>query len=154
MMLLFLEALKRHLKPFSLVGGAVNVHHNYLNRETHGGESLWITRKGAVSAQKGQMGIIPGAMGKKSFIVCGKGHEAAYCSCSHGAGRRLSRTKAKKEFTLDDLAAQTEGVECRKDAGVLDEIPGAYKDIEKVMQAQSELVEVKAELRAILCVKG
>jgi tRNA-splicing ligase RtcB len=154
MMLLFLEALKRHLKPFSLVGGAVNVHHNYLNRETHGGESLWITRKGAVSAQNGQMGIIPGAMGKKSFIVCGKGHEAAYCSCSHGAGRRLSRTKAKKEFTLDDLAAQTEGVECRKDAGVLDEIPGAYKDIEKVMQAQSELVEVKAELRAILCVKG
>jgi tRNA-splicing ligase RtcB len=154
MMLLVLEALKRHLKPFTLVNDAVNIHHNYLSRETHYGRSMWITRKGAVSAAKGQWGIIPGSMGAKSFIVCGKGHEAAYCSCSHGAGRVMSRAKAKKEFTVADLEVQMAGVEGRKDEGVLDEAPGAYKDIQKVMDAQEDLVEIKAELKQILVVKG
>jgi tRNA-splicing ligase RtcB len=154
MMLLVLEALKRHLKPFTLVNDAVNIHHNYLSRETHYGRSMWITRKGAVSAAKGQWGIIPGSMGAKSFIVCGKGHEAAYCSCSHGAGRVMSRSKAKKTITVEEFAKQTEGVECRKDEGVLDEAPGAYKNIDLVMEAQSDLVEVKATLKQILCVKG
>lgn len=154
MMLLVLDALKRHLKPFTLVNDAVNIHHNYLSREEHYGRSMWITRKGAVSARKGQMGIIPGSMGAKSFIVCGKGHEASYCSCSHGAGRRLSRTKAKKQISMEEFAKQTEGVECRKDEGVLDEAPGAYKDIQAVMDAQADLVEVKATLKQILCIKG
>jgi tRNA-splicing ligase RtcB (3'-phosphate/5'-hydroxy nucleic acid ligase) len=154
MMLLVLEALKRHLKPFTLVNDAVNIHHNYLSRETHYGRSMWITRKGAVSAAKGQWGIIPGSMGAKSFIVCGKGNEAAYCSCSHGAGRRMSRSKAKKIVSAADFEMQTAGVECRKDEGVFDEAPSAYKDIDAVMEAQSELVEVKATLKQILCVKG
>lgn len=154
MMLLVLEAMRRKLPAFTLVNKAVNCHHNYLSKETHFGRDMWITRKGAVSAQKGQLGIIPGSMGAKSFIVCGKGHEAAYCSCSHGAGRKLSRTKAKKLFTIDDLRQQTEGVECRKDSGVLDELPSAYKNIDDVMDAQSELVEVKATLKQILCIKG
>jgi tRNA-splicing ligase RtcB len=154
MMLLVLEAARRHLKPFTLVNEAVNIHHNYLSKEEHYGKSIWVTRKGAVSAAKGQLGIIPGSMGAKSFIVCGKGHEASYCSCSHGAGRRMSRAKAKREFSLNDLQQQTAGVECRKDKGVLDEIPGAYKDIDAVMEAQSDLVEVKATLKQILCVKG
>jgi tRNA-splicing ligase RtcB len=154
MMLFVLDALKRHLKPFTLVNDAVNIHHNYLSRETHYGRSMWITRKGAVSAAKGQWGIIPGSMGAKSFIVCGKGHEASYCSCSHGAGRVMSRSKAKREISLEDFKAQTAGVECRKDEGVLDEAPGAYKDIDAVMAAQSDLVEIKATLKQILCVKG
>jgi tRNA-splicing ligase RtcB len=154
MLVLALDAVMRRVKPFTLVNEAVNCHHNFLAKEQHYGRPTWITRKGAVSAQAGQWGIIPGSMGAKSFIVCGRGHEAAYCSCSHGAGRRLSRTKAKKHFNLDDLQAQTAGIECRKDAGVLDEIPGAYKDIDAVMAAQSELVEVKATLRQVLCVKG
>lgn len=154
MMLFVLDALKRHLKPFTLVNDAVNIHHNYLSQETHYGRSMWITRKGAVSAAKGQWGIIPGSMGAKSFIVCGKGHEAAYCSCSHGAGRVMSRTKAKKTISVEEFAQQTSGVECRKDEGMLDEAPGAYKDIEAVMAAQSDLVEVKATLKQILCVKG
>lgn len=154
MMLLALSAMRRLLPPFELVNEAVNCHHNYLSKERHYGRDTWITRKGAVSAQKGQLGIIPGSMGAKSFIVCGKGHEAAYCSCSHGAGRKLSRTKAKKLFTTDDLRQQTEGVECRKDKGVLDELPSAYKSIEEVMAAQSDLVEIKAELKQVLVVKG
>lgn len=154
MMLFVLDALKRHLKPFTLVNDAVNIHHNYLSKETHYGRSMWITRKGAVSAAKGQWGIIPGSMGAKSFIVCGKGHEAAYCSCSHGAGRVMSRTKAKKTITVEQFAIQTAGVECRKDEGVLDEAPGAYKSIEDVMRAQEDLVEIKATLKQILCVKG
>ncbi len=154
MMLFVLDALKRHLKPFTLVNDAVNIHHNYLSKETHYGRSMWITRKGAVSAAKGQWGIIPGSMGAKSFIVCGKGHEASYCSCSHGAGRVMSRSKAKKIVSLADFAEQTAGVECRKDEGVLDEAPAAYKDIIEVMRAQEDLVEIKAELKQILCVKG
>ena len=133
---------------------AVNCHHNYANIEEHFGHKVWITRKGAVSARAGEMGIIPGSMWAKSFIVRGKGNADAYCSCSHGAGRRLSRNAAKREYNLDDLAQQTVGVECRKDGGVLDEIPAAYKDIDAVMAAQADLVEVVATLKQVLCVKG
>lgn len=141
-------------KPFTLVNHAINCHHNYANREVHFGEDMFVTRKGAVSARDGELGIIPGSMGAKSFIVRGKGHAEAYCSCSHGAGRIHSRGAAKRLFTIDDLKAQTAGVECRKDDGVLDEIPGAYKDIEKVMAAQDELVEVVHTLKQVMCVKG
>ncbi|MDJ1169113.1 RtcB family protein [Roseofilum sp. BLCC_M154] len=132
----------------------VNCHHNYAEQETHFGESVYVTRKGAVRAQENDYGIIPGSMGAKSYIVKGKGHVDSYCSCSHGAGRLMSRTKAKKSYTLDDLIAQTKGIECRKDAGVLDEIPGAYKPIEEVMNNQSDLVEVVATLKQVVCVKG
>ncbi|WP_353258853.1 RtcB family protein, partial [Prochlorothrix hollandica] len=133
---------------------SVNCHHNYAEQETHYGESVYVTRKGAVRAQTNDYGIIPGSMGAKSYIVKGKGNAASYCSCSHGAGRAMSRTKAKKAFSLDDLIAQTEGVECRKDWGVLDEIPGAYKSIETVMANQADLVEVVATLKQVVCVKG
>ncbi len=133
---------------------AVNCHHNYSSLEEHFGERVWITRKGAVSARAGELGIIPGSMGARSFIVRGKGNAGAYHSCSHGAGRRLSRNAAKRQFTLEDLRKQTEGVECRKDAGVLDEIPGAYKDIDAVMAAQADLVEVVHTLKQIMCIKG
>ena len=115
---------------------------------------VYVTRKGAVSAKRNQLGIIPGSMGAKSFIVKGKGNQQSFHSCSHGAGRRLSRTKAKKVFSVDDLFRQTEGVECRKDVGVLDEIPAAYKDIDTVMQQQSDLVEILVELKQVVCVKG
>lgn len=133
---------------------AINCHHNYASVEEHFGAKLWITRKGAVSAREGQLGIIPGSMGARSYIVRGKGHPLAYCSCSHGAGRRHSRNQAKRLFDLDALAAQTAGVECRKDAGVLDEIPAAYKDIDAVMAAQADLVSVEHTLKQVLCVKG
>jgi tRNA-splicing ligase RtcB len=132
----------------------VNCHHNYAEKETHFGEEVYVTRKGAVRARTEDYGIIPGSMGAKSFIVKGKGNVESYCSCSHGAGRIMSRNKAKLHFTLDDLIAQTEGVECRKDTGVLDEIPGAYKPIEAVMASQSDLVEVVATLKQVVCVKG
>jgi tRNA-splicing ligase RtcB len=133
---------------------SVNCHHNYAEKETHFGEEVYVTRKGAVRARTEDYGIIPGSMGAKSFIVKGKGNVESYCSCSHGAGRTMSRNKAKLHFTLDDLIAQTEGVECRKDTGVLDEIPGAYKPIEAVMASQSDLVEVVATLKQVVCVKG
>jgi tRNA-splicing ligase RtcB len=133
---------------------AINCHHNYATVEEHFGSKVWITRKGAVSAREGQLGIIPGSMGAKSYIVRGKGNPLAYCSCSHGAGRRHSRGAAKRLFDLVALAAQTAGVECRKDEGVLDEIPGAYKDIDAVMAAQSDLVSVEHTLKQVLCVKG
>jgi tRNA-splicing ligase RtcB len=133
---------------------AVNCHHNYSSVEEHFGQTLWITRKGAVSARTGELGIIPGSMGARSYIVRGKGHAAAYCSCSHGAGRRMSRGAAKRAYSLADLRVQTAGVECRKDAGVLDEIPGAYKDIDAVMAAQAELVEVVHRLKQVMCIKG
>lgn len=132
----------------------VNVHHNYVAREQVDGEELIVTRKGAIRAGKGDLGLIPGSMGTGSYVVRGLGNPESYWSASHGAGRRMSRTRAKQEFTLDDLAAQTEGVECRKDRGVLDEIPGAYKDLDAVIAAQSDLVEVVARLRTVLCVKG
>jgi tRNA-splicing ligase RtcB len=131
-----------------------NVHHNYVAFEQVDGAELVVTRKGAIRAGAGDMGLIPGSMGTGSYIVRGLGNPDSYWSASHGAGRRMSRTAARRTFTLDDLAAQTAGVECRKDAGVLDEIPGAYKDLDAVIRAQTDLVEVVARLRTVLCVKG
>jgi tRNA-splicing ligase RtcB len=131
---------------------AVNCHHNYVSWERHFGENVMVTRKGAVDAHEGVMGIIPGSMGAKSFIVRGKGNRDAFCSCSHGAGRAMSRGAAKKLFTLEDHAAATAGVECRKDAEVLDETPAAYKDIDAVMAAQADLVEVVHTLKQVVCV--
>jgi tRNA-splicing ligase RtcB len=133
---------------------AVNCHHNYVQRERHYGEWVWLTRKGAVSAKIGELGIIPGSMGAKSFIVRGKGSRESFHSCSHGAGRRMSRTAAKKLYTVEDHAKATEGIECRKDADVLDETPAAYKSIDAVMAAQTDLVEVVHTLRQVVCVKG
>ena len=141
-------------KPFETHLEAVNCHHNYVQKETHFGQEVYITRKGAVSAKAGELGIIPGSMGAKSFIVRGKGNVDSFMSCSHGAGRSMSRTKAKKLFTVEDQIKATEGVECRKDANVIDEIPMAYKDIDAVMAAQSDLVEVLYTLKQVVCVKG
>ena len=149
------RALEKSLgRKIRFLGEATNCHHNYARIEEHLGEKVWITRKGAVSARRGELGIIPGSMGAKSFIVRGKGNEASYCSCSHGAGRTMSRARARKLFTREDLRTQTSGVECRKDEGVIDEIPSAYKDIDRVMQAQSDLVDIVATLKQVLCVKG
>jgi tRNA-splicing ligase RtcB len=133
---------------------AVNCHHNYVAKEWHFGKNVWVTRKGAVDASAGKLGIIPGSMGVRSFIVRGKGNRESFNSCSHGAGRRMSRTQARKEFTLEEHAKATEGVECRKDSGVLDETPAAYKDIDAVMAAQADLVDVVHTLKQVLCVKG
>lgn len=133
---------------------AVNCHHNFAEMENHFGKNVWITRKGAVRARTGELGIIPGSMGAKSFIVRGKGNPESFCSCSHGAGRVMSRSKARAQFTLEDIAVQTAGVECRKDIDVVDEIPAAYKDIDKVMADQSDLVEIVTTLKQVLCVKG
>ena len=150
-----IDAIKSVItKPFYSEMMAVNCHHNYVSHEKHFGQDVLITRKGAVSAQKGELGIIPGSMGAKSFIVCGKGHREAFCSCSHGAGRSMSRTEAKKRFTLEDHAKATEGVECRKDADVIDETPLAYKNIDDVMRAQADLVEIVHTLLQVVCVKG
>ena len=132
----------------------VNCHHNYVAIEEHFGDKVYVTRKGAINAEEGRYGIIPGSMGAKSFIIKGLGNPQSFNSCSHGAGRKMSRTKAKSKFSIDDLKKQTAGVECRKDKGVVDEIPGAYKDIEEVMRAQNDLVEVVAELKQVICVKG
>jgi tRNA-splicing ligase RtcB len=152
---LVLQALRRAFpQPVAVVDAAVNCHHNYADLETHGGETMWVTRKGAVSARAGELGIIPGSMGTRSYIVRGKGHAAAYHSCSHGAGRRMSRGEARRRYTRADLAAQTGGVECRKDAGVVDELPAAYKDIDAVMAAQADLAEIVHTLKQVLCVKG
>ena len=148
-------AMRGHLRPdFHLTDEAVSCHHNYISRERHWGEHLWVTRKGAVSARLGELGIIPGSMGTRSYIVRGKGDRDSLCSCSHGAGRRMSRTEAQRTFTLEDHAAATRGIECRKDKEVIDETPGAYKDIDAVMEAQRDLVEVVHTLRQVLCVKG
>jgi len=133
---------------------AVNCHHNYVSREKHYGKNVLVTRKGAVRARAGEMGIIPGSMGARSFIVRGLGNEESFCSCSHGAGRVMSRTKAKKLVSLEEHLKATADVECRKDAGVIDETPSAYKPIEKVMEAQKDLVEVVYTLKQIVCVKG
>lgn len=133
---------------------AINCHHNYVEQEEHFGESLYVTRKGAVRAGKDDLGIIPGSMGQRSYIVRGKGNHESYCSCSHGAGRVMSRTAAKKQFSVEDLKRDTAGVECRKDFGVIDEIPSAYKNIDTVMANQADLVEVVATLKQVLCVKG
>ncbi|MBV9825082.1 MAG: RtcB family protein [Alphaproteobacteria bacterium] len=149
-----LVVLHRHLPPFREREEAVNCHHNYVVPEEHFGETVWVTRKGAVRAGEGELGIIPGSMGAKSFIVRGKGNPESFMSCSHGAGRKMSRNAAKKAFTLADHVAATAGVECRKDKGVLDETPGAYKAIDDVMAAQADLVDIVHTLRQVLCVKG
>ena len=146
--------LERRFPDLTLTAEAVNCHHNYASLEEHFGHRVWVTRKGAVRAGEGELGIIPGSMGAKSFIVRGKGNAESFMTCSHGAGRKMSRTAAKKAFTLADHAAATEGVECRKDGGVLDETPGAYKDIGAVMAAQRDLVEVVHTLKQVVCVKG
>ncbi len=150
-----LQALRAIVpKPFESHLEAVNCHHNYVQKETHFGQEVYLTRKGAVSAKAGELGIIPGSMGAKSFIVRGKGNPESFMSCSHGAGRAMSRTKAKKMFTVADQVRATEGVECRKDEAVIDEIPMAYKDIDAVMHAQRDLVDVVYVLKQVLCVKG
>ncbi len=154
MLNLVLRAIKPLLPDFTLTSEAINCHHNYVQREHHFGADVYVTRKGAISAREGQLGIIPGSMGAKSYIVRGKGNPESFCSCSHGAGRRMSRSAATQKFTRLDLEEQTRGVECRKDKGVLDEIPAAYKDIDQVMQHQRDLVEVVHELKQVLCVKG
>jgi len=142
-------------KPFTMDSEtAVNCHHNYVAREKHFGENVLVTRKGAVRAREGELGIIPGSMGTRSYIVRGKGHPDSFESCSHGAGRRMSRHEARKRITLDDHAAATAGVECRKDEDVLDESPAAYKDIDRVIEAERDLVDVVHTLRAVVCVKG
>lgn len=141
-------------RPFDTHIEAVNCHHNYVQRETHFGEEVFVTRKGAVSAKAGELGIIPGSMGARSYIVRGKGNPESFTSCSHGAGRRMSRTAAKNRYTVADQIRATEGVECRKDEGVIDEIPMAYKDIDAVMAAQADLVEVVYTLKQVVCVKG
>lgn len=155
MMTHVLDALRGQIaKPFDAECEAVNCHHNYVTRETHFGENVLVTRKGAVRAAKGTMGIIPGSMGAKSFIVRGLGNAESFDSCSHGAGRVMSRTQAKKLVTLDEHIADTAGVECRKDEGVIDETPKAYKPIEAVMAAQADLVEIVHTLKQVVCVKG
>lgn len=140
--------------PFTLEAEAVNCHHNYVTRERHFGQNVVITRKGAVSAKFGELGVIPGSMGARSFIVRGRGNPESFTSCSHGAGRAMSRTAARARFSVADHAAATQGVECRKDVEVIDETPGAYKSIDAVMKAQSDLVEVVRTLKQVLCVKG
>ncbi|MDQ3577971.1 MAG: RtcB family protein [Actinomycetota bacterium] len=132
----------------------ISVHHNYVAEETHFGEEVLVTRKGAIRAGRGDLGIIPGSMGTGSYIVRGLGNPDSFESASHGAGRVMSRTKARKKFTRDDLAAQTRGVECRKDSGVVDEIPAAYKDIDQVLRDQDDLVEIVAKLKQVVCIKG
>ena len=155
MMKRVIEAAKTVIhKNFQSHVEAVNCHHNYVSREHHYGEDVYVTRKGAVSAKAGQLGIIPGSMGARSYIVRGKGHPASFESCSHGAGRVMSRGEAKRRFTLADHRAATEGVECRKDKDVIDETPAAYKDIDAVMEAQRDLVEVVHTLKQVVCVKG
>jgi tRNA-splicing ligase RtcB len=142
------------LPAFELGEMAVNCHHNYVETEHHFGREVFVTRKGAVRARLGDLGIIPGSMGARSFIVRGKGERESFCSCSHGAGRSMSRGEAKRRFSVEDHAKATEGIECRKDAAVIDETPMAYKPIDQVMAAQSDLVEVVHELRQVVCVKG
>lgn len=141
-------------RPVQITSAAINTHHNYISREKHFNDDVWITRKGAISAQKGQMGIIPSAMGQESFIVEGLGENDSWCSCSHGAGRVMSRSAAKGRYTAKDLKEQTVGVECRKDRSVVDEIPSAYKPIKRVMEDQRDLVVVKHRIKAIICIKG
>ena len=154
MMRLILEAIRPLLPPFQMTKEAINCHHNYVSRENHFGKDLLITRKGAIRAGQDELGIIPGSMGARSYIVKGKANPESFCSCSHGAGRKMSRNKAKLLFSQDDLIQQTHGIECRKDAGVIDEIPSAYKDIDQVMANQSDLIEIVHTLKQILCIKG
>lgn len=154
MMRLVISGLAKQLPKFSATREAINCHHNYVNKESHFGADVYVTRKGAISAYIDELGIIPGSMGVKSFIVRGLGNKQSFCSCAHGAGRAMSRTQAKRQFNTEDLKAQTRGVECRKDKNMLDEIPGAYKDIDRVMQNQTDLIEVVHTLKQVVCVKG
>lgn len=149
-----IAAAKKELPPFQLGEHAVNCHHNYVEKEHHFGKDVFVTRKGAVRARQGDLGIIPGSMGARSFIVRGLGNPESFTSCSHGAGRVMSRGEAKRRFSVEDHVKATEGIECKKDASVIDETPMAYKDIDKVMAAQSDLVEVVHQLRQVVCVKG
>ncbi len=142
------------LPAFDCDAEAVNCHHNYVAKEHHFGENVWVTRKGAVRAREKDLGIIPGSMGVRSYIVRGKGNPDSFHSCSHGAGRAMSRGEARRTFSVADHEKATEGVECRKDEGVVDETPGAYKDIDAVMAAQADLVEVVHTLKQVVCVKG
>ena len=142
------------LKPFDATVQAINCHHNYVEMERHYGADVFVTRKGAVRARKGDMGIIPGSMGTRSYIVRGKGNPESFCSCSHGAGRSMSRNEARRRFTVEDHRRMTEGIECRKDPDVIDETPAAYKDIDAVMEAQKDLVDIVHTLRQVLVVKG
>jgi tRNA-splicing ligase RtcB len=154
MLELVLAALQRHLPPFTVTTEAVNCHHNYVAQENHYGENVWVTRKGAIRAREGDLGIVPGSMGARSFIVRGLGNPESFCSSAHGAGRKMSRTAAEKQFTVADMVAQTQGVICRKDKDVIDEIPGAYKDIDQVMANQADLTEILHTLKQVVCVKG
>ena len=149
-----LDAIRSVIPEASAERRAVECHHNYVARERHFGEDVYVTRKGAIRARTGDLGIIPGSMGTRSYIVRGLGSATALESAPHGAGRRMSRSEAKRRFTTEDLAAQTAGVECRKDQGVIDEAPGAYKDIDRVMKHARDLVEPVATLRQVVCVKG
>ncbi|HET7587855.1 MAG TPA: RtcB family protein, partial [Gammaproteobacteria bacterium] len=154
MMKTVLQALAHELGGFYAGQMAVNCHHNYITKENHFGANVMVTRKGAVRARTGDLGIIPGSMGAKSFIVRGKGNPESFCSCSHGAGRAMSRGEAKRRFTVEDHASATADVECRKDKDVIDETPAAYKSIDAVMAAQADLVEIVHTLKQVVCVKG
>jgi tRNA-splicing ligase RtcB len=154
MMQLIIEALRKVLPSFEVTKEAITCHHNYVAIENHFGEQVFLTRKGAIRAGEGELGIIPGSMGVKSHIVRGLGNPESFCSCSHGAGRKMSRREAKHRFNSNDMETQTQGVECRKDKGVVDEIPGAYKDIDEVMENQNDLVEIVHTLKQVVCVKG
>jgi tRNA-splicing ligase RtcB len=154
MLKLVLAALAHHLPAFDVTTEVIDCHHNYVARQRHFGEDVWITRKGAIRAGAGELGIVPGSMGARSYIVRGKGNRESFESSAHGAGRRMSRAAAIRRFTTADVASQTEGVVCRKDRGVIDEIPGAYKDIDRVMADQSDLTEVVHTLKQVVCVKG
>jgi len=154
MMHLIVDALRKVLPPFTLTKQAINCHHNYVAEERHFGANVFITRKGAIRAGSDELGIIPGSMGARSYIVRGKGNATSFESCAHGAGRRMSRTQAKRQFNVRDMETQTEGVECRKDKGVIDEIPAAYKDIDTVMADQADLVDIVHTLEQVVCVKG
>jgi len=154
MMQAVLKVLHNHFGNFGTDKSAINCHHNYISRENHFGSNVWVTRKGAIRAREGDMGIIPGSMGAKSFIVKGKGNKDSFCSCSHGAGRKLGRNQAKKMYTVDDLISQTEGIECPKDEARIDEIPSAYKSIDVVMENQSDLVDIVHTLKQVINVKG
>jgi len=154
MMEAVLKVMHKHYGNFSTEATAINCHHNYISKENHFGSNVIVTRKGAIRARDGDMGIIPGSMGAKSFIVRGKGNKESFCSCSHGAGRKLGRKQAHRLYTAEDLAEQTKGIECPKDESRVDEIPSAYKDIDKVMDNQSDLVEIVHTLRQVVNVKG
>lgn len=154
MMDICLKAMSKYLPAFTLTQEAVNCHHNYISMENHYGENVWITRKGAIRVRNGELGIIPGSMGTKSYIVRGKGNQESFCSCSHGAGRVYSRGKAKELISLEDHIKATEGIMCRKDEGVIDESPAAYKNIDNVMESQLDLVDTIHTLKQVLCIKG